>query len=193
MTRSKSYNKEKFLEGGLQVILDKGFNAASVSDIATASGAPKGSFYNYFQSKDHFFAELIIHHHSQELETLKTFANNLDGSPLFKLRMVVNKTIDRFFEESQTGCLVGEMCQIEAGRNIVCRKALDRSLSECLAFFEELIAEAQKSGELTTRINARIYAGSLQNSLQGAMIRASFYNSRHPFEESLAVLLPEKN
>ena len=51
--------REQLLEAGLDTLHRKGFNATSVQDITDAAGAPKGSFYNHFESKEALAAEAL--------------------------------------------------------------------------------------------------------------------------------------
>ena len=41
------------------VFSQSGFNGSSVQDITEAAGVPKGSFYNYFDSKEALGAAVI--------------------------------------------------------------------------------------------------------------------------------------
>ena len=45
---------EQILEAGLEVMFLNGYNGTGVKDIVEAAGIPKGSFYNYFESKEDF-------------------------------------------------------------------------------------------------------------------------------------------
>ena len=42
--------REQLLSAGVETLHQRGFNATSVQDITDAAGAPKGSFYNHFES-----------------------------------------------------------------------------------------------------------------------------------------------
>ena len=44
--------REKIVEAALDRFHAQGFNACSVQDITEAAGAPKGSFYNHFKTKE---------------------------------------------------------------------------------------------------------------------------------------------
>jgi TetR/AcrR family transcriptional regulator, transcriptional repressor for nem operon len=44
--------REQIIESALTQFSQKGFNGAVVKDITDAAGAPKGSFYNHFDSKE---------------------------------------------------------------------------------------------------------------------------------------------
>jgi len=51
--------KEHLLNAGLNVMKSHGYNGTSVKDIVDAAGVPKGSFYNYFASKEIFAIEAL--------------------------------------------------------------------------------------------------------------------------------------
>lgn len=51
--------KKKILETGIHLLRKTGPNEIGIQEIADASGIPKGSFYNYFPSKDHFLLEAL--------------------------------------------------------------------------------------------------------------------------------------
>src|SRR5580658_3442005 len=55
----KPSHREKLLEAGFDVVLERGYCGASVRDIVQAAGAPQGSFTNHFASKDMFCLELL--------------------------------------------------------------------------------------------------------------------------------------
>ncbi len=51
--------REKIVDAGLRVLIEKGFNGCGVQDITAAAGVPKGSFYNHFESKEALGAEVV--------------------------------------------------------------------------------------------------------------------------------------
>lgn len=54
---SKKYRQ--ILEGARKVFLAKGFDGASMNDIAKAAGVSKGTLYVYFENKERLFVDLI--------------------------------------------------------------------------------------------------------------------------------------
>src|SRR2546423_8259623 len=52
--------REQLLAAGVETLHRRGFNASSVQDITDAAGAPKGSFYNHFESKEALAAEAVL-------------------------------------------------------------------------------------------------------------------------------------
>lgn len=51
--------RRQILDGALQVFTSRGFDAASMNDIAAAANVSKGTLYVYFEDKEHLFVALI--------------------------------------------------------------------------------------------------------------------------------------
>lgn len=51
--------RRQILDGAYQVFTQRGFDAASMSDIAAAANVSKGTLYVYFADKEHLFVALI--------------------------------------------------------------------------------------------------------------------------------------
>src|SRR6266481_8764643 len=51
--------RQKIVDAGLKILIEKGFNGCGVQDITAAAGVPKGSFYNHFESKEALGAEVV--------------------------------------------------------------------------------------------------------------------------------------
>ena len=45
--------------GAREIFLARGFDAASMSDIAKAAGVSKGTLYVYFKNKEELFAAIV--------------------------------------------------------------------------------------------------------------------------------------
>src|ERR1700722_14591441 len=55
-----SAKRRQIVEGARSIFLANGFDAASMNDIARASGVSKGTLYVYFTNKEQLF-EAIVH------------------------------------------------------------------------------------------------------------------------------------
>src|SRR6266849_9241496 len=51
--------RRRLIESGLTLIGKQGFAGSGVADITAAAGVPKGSFYQYFESKQSYAIELL--------------------------------------------------------------------------------------------------------------------------------------
>ena len=52
--------RENLIRYGLEALEHGGYKAASIEAIARKAGIAKGTFYNFFQSKEHFFFEIML-------------------------------------------------------------------------------------------------------------------------------------
>jgi len=55
----ESAKRRQIVEGAHQVFLTKGFDAASMNDIARAAGVSKGTLYVYFDNKEELFEAIV--------------------------------------------------------------------------------------------------------------------------------------
>jgi AcrR family transcriptional regulator len=63
-TADDSAKRRQIVEGAREIFLAKGFDAASMSDIARTAGVSKGTLYVYFENKEQLF-EAIVHEECQ--------------------------------------------------------------------------------------------------------------------------------
>jgi AcrR family transcriptional regulator len=71
-----SVKRRQIVEGAREIFLAKGFDAASMSDIARTAGVSKGTLYVYFENKEQLF-QAIVH---EECEVHAERAFDLDPS-----------------------------------------------------------------------------------------------------------------
>ena len=58
----KQINRENLLNQGVGLLMQQGYHGTGLKEILDAVQIPKGSFYNYFGSKENFAAEIIEHY-----------------------------------------------------------------------------------------------------------------------------------
>lgn len=65
-----SDTRQQILDTAQNIILGKGFAAVGLNEILKTAGVPKGSFYHYFNSKEHFGSELLESYFDQYMVML---------------------------------------------------------------------------------------------------------------------------
>ena len=74
--REKEQRKETILSAAVQIIAEKGFECATMEDIAAGSELSKGTLYLYFEDKSSLFRAIKTEAHDQIrsiFESNKTF------------------------------------------------------------------------------------------------------------------------
>lgn len=165
-------HREDLIEQGLQLFATKGYSATGVLDITDAAGVPKGSFYNYFQSKEDFALAVLEQYRSQAQEHM---AEQLAGpsSPLERLRLFFEAGRAKTCAEGFSGgCLAGRLAQELAGEQPAFRPVLDRVFGCMQGGVALLLQEACERGEIRPGENPAELASFLLSSWQGAVTRA---------------------
>ncbi|WP_028401331.1 TetR/AcrR family transcriptional regulator [Ectobacillus panaciterrae] len=84
--------RQKIIEEAAKLLAQKGYHATSIQDIVEQSGMSKGSFYNYFQSKDELILSIFKHQQEEMMERMFAIEQNelLNSKEVFMEQIKVN-------------------------------------------------------------------------------------------------------
>lgn len=184
---AKLLKKNRILDAGLDLFYNQGYNGTGVKDIVDAAGVPKGSFYNYFDSKESFAVEALDKLASEHLEEMRISLLQGDGPIAQRILDSMNAKIDWAMEqESYGGCLMGNLCQEMAG----CCEAIRLKVSELMECHINIVAQAieqgQKDGSVNASLDARDTAEFLFTAWEGALMKMKADRSRRAFDVFLS-------
>ncbi|MGE0684332.1 MAG: TetR family transcriptional regulator C-terminal domain-containing protein [Candidatus Binatia bacterium] len=184
--------REQLLARGLALMYLHGFAATGIQDITDASGVPKGSFYNYFKSKDEFGLAALEYYIDIICERLETILVKGKGSPLERLRALFAELNQELTQKGYVeGCFAGNMCQELADVNPAFRPAIECAFQRIQSYFTACLGEAQQVGELNTKMNAEELGFFLLNSWQGALLRMKASGSDEPLRIFVQVMFEQ--
>ena len=165
-------HREHLLEQGLALMYLRGFADTGIQDITDASGVPKGSFYNYFQSKEDFGLAALEFYVTTMCDRLEKTLVKGKGSPLKRLRTIFTAWTHELGQQGYVGgCFAGNMCQELADVNPTFRPAVDHAFARLQSYFTACIREAQQAGEVSAKADADELGFFVLNSWQGAVLR----------------------
>lgn len=78
----KTLQREKLLIKGGELLAAYGMRKTSVEDITNAARMAKGTFYQHFDSKEHFFFELLVQYHKDWFKRAEEFLSRPDRSDM---------------------------------------------------------------------------------------------------------------
>jgi TetR/AcrR family transcriptional regulator, transcriptional repressor for nem operon len=183
--------RSRLLSIGREVVLDRSFNGCGVQDITEAAGVPKGSFYNYFESKETFAAE-ILEDYWQSIE-------DRHGPILYDARLKPLTRIARFFRglthdhgaaEFAFGCLIGNLSLELSNSSEVTRSKLTAVLHRWQSALTACLREAQERHELNGKQNIDELAEVLIEAYEGAVMRCKVEQSGKALERFEKLVLP---
>ncbi|MFJ7071903.1 TetR family transcriptional regulator C-terminal domain-containing protein [Streptomyces sp. NPDC098781] len=163
-----------------------GFTAAGVKDITGAAGAPKGSFYNHFESKE---ALAVVAVERYGATRGLTALGDTSVPPLVRLRQHFEALRDESLAYGfSRGCLIGDLATEIADHSEVVRKAVQDSLQQWCNALSGAIAEAQQAGEVTKAMEADTIARFILGAWEGALVSARSDKSSKAFESFFTVV-----
>jgi TetR/AcrR family transcriptional repressor of nem operon len=181
--------KEQLLECGLSVMRVHGFNGTSVRDIVEAAGVPKGSFYNYFASKEDFAVQALDRVAHQALDDGIRLLGAADDPPLDRLRRFFEAHTDRACAESfTTGCFLGNLGQEMSDSCETIRAKVKQSLTGNANMFREVLRQGVEQGGLNASIDPETTAEFLFNAWEGTLLRMKADKSRRSLDAFLEML-----
>jgi len=175
--------RQKILEVGAEIIHLKGYNHTGLQEILQATGVPKGSFYNYFKSKEDFglqvidfFADLFA---SMAGEALKEESL----TPLQKIARMLDGFIDFFKSKDYAyGCPIGNLAQEMGDLNPAFRKKLRRAADEMVDIYRGLLEQARIAGEISADLDIKETAYFIVSSWHGALVRMKIEKGPRPLK-----------
>lgn len=179
----KTNTKTKILETGAELIHLKGYNHTGLQEILNAAGVPKGSFYNYFSSKEDFGLQVIDHFAGYFGAISQPILEDPDLSPLQKIEKLLGWFMAFFkSKEYAYGCPIGNLVQEMGDLSPAFRDKLRSALEMMVDSYSGVLAEAQEKSEISQSLDVRDTAYFLVSSWHGALMHMKAIKSPEPLE-----------
>ncbi len=182
--RTNPDTRQRLLEVGAKAFLHQGYHGAGLKAILDEAGVPKGSFYNYFDSKEDFASSTIQHYAACMGERLARSLRR-HSSPIAGLRAFFEAEAVAFEKTDYTGgCLISNL-GAELDDSPICRETLQSSMNAYLQGLTAVVASAQGAGEIRGDVEASELASLLSDAWDGAVIRMKVQKSLAPLRQVL--------
>ena len=168
---------------------EKGYNGTGIKEIVDDAGVPKGSFYNYFKSKEDFTVD-IIQFYSDKLSAMwDDFLANGPPEPLAALRNSFEMMLFLHEEsEVRTGCLIGNLAAEISESSELCRQKMRRATAAWKERVSNYIRQGQSAGTIRNDIPTGALTEFVWNAWEGALLNMKIAGSTAPVRECMALL-----
>jgi AcrR family transcriptional regulator len=149
----------------LRLFAERGFPNVTVEDITEAADVGKGTFFNYFVSKDHVLgvmAEIQLGK-VREAVTLAESGEQTIQSVLHRLFLRVAEEPGRSPDLARA--LITSFLASEGVRHLI-----ERNMSEGRKMVAQIVAAGQKRGEIDSRLKKEKVALQLQQAFLGTLL-----------------------
>lgn len=188
--QQKQQNRENLLNQGVALLMEQGYHGTGLKEILDAVKIPKGSFYNYFGSKENFGAEVIHHYIEPFIVQLTAYLQQNEDDALGALQLYFNALITEL-EKAQFkgGCLLGNLMGEIGDTSDLCQQALQVAVNRYRNLLQSALAKAQQQGSVRKDKSAEDMADLLVNAWQGALLRMKIEKSAAPLKQCCQDLL----
>lgn len=181
--------KERILDAAEEIVLGKSFHSVGLNEILTAVKVPKGSFYHYFESKEHFGVELLRHYVNEHTAALRKGLLGQDLDPLERLLVWFEGAISRLVQgDCRQFCLVSKLGAEVSTFSEPMREALLEGVNAWREIYATVIRQGQEKGVIRSGVDPVFAAEIVQNVWQGAMHRAQIERTVLPLRNTLRFL-----
>ncbi|MGA3080280.1 MAG: TetR/AcrR family transcriptional regulator [Terracidiphilus sp.] len=163
--RRAAETRVRLFRCALQLFAERGFSSVTVEEITEAADVGKGTFFNYFETKDHV---LCVMAEIQLGKVKEAIANAGQGKQT--IRTVLHRLVLRLSEEpgrspSLARAFLSSFLASESVRIIIARH-----MQEGRGMIAEVIAAGQERGEIQPRLKKETVAIQLLQTCMGTVL-----------------------
>ncbi|HEY3309103.1 MAG TPA: TetR/AcrR family transcriptional regulator [Desulfuromonadaceae bacterium] len=167
----------------------RGYHGTGIKEIVDTAEVPKGSFYNYFKSKEDFGIEIVRCHSTEFWQAWAECFDHKCDNPIEALRNCFGKMLVDYEECSVwafciVGILAAEMCETSK----ICRITMHEVINEWRNNLAAHIRKAQELGIARSDVSAEDLATLFWAAWQGSLVRVKIENSTAPVKQCFTLM-----
>jgi TetR/AcrR family transcriptional repressor of nem operon len=183
--------RRRLIESGLTLIGKQGFAGSGVAELTASAGVPKGSFYQYFESKQSYAIDLLDDYWSAIEDKHTKVLLDDRYAPLDRIaRHFHSIGQDHKQRKYALGCLICNLGVEIAGAGENAQTKLREILKRWTSLLSNCLKQAQEVGDLDRKRDVEELAAALIESWEGAVMRSKIERSGVPFRRFETVVLP---
>ncbi len=146
--RKKQETMERLLAAAWDLYRGKGFDATTVAEITDAADVAKGTFFNYFSSKEEMLPPLAAWRMSKLMDRL-SMINGAPASPLARIHLLLRGLADDIYPNHDLA--------LRTIATLLCQQTEPEKPSLALRrILIDLVREAQARGEIRDDVDPRL-------------------------------------
>jgi len=173
---------------GTELLTERGFQITGIDEVLKRVGVPKGSFYYYFKSKDHFGHAVIDNYEAYYAKKMDSIFNDTSQTPLQRLvNFTVNAKNGMVKFDFKRGCLIGNLGQELAALNTQFRERLEGVLVSWEKRVAVCLSEAIDIGEIAPGQDPQALSRFFWVGWEGAILRSKLMRSLEPIDQFTSI------
>lgn len=189
MARPQEFETDKVLRNAMYVFWSKGYEAASLADILSATGLSKSSLYATFGDKRELFLAAFDAYRKGRMQYLQQTLNN---------GQLARQSIETFFRQGVAhsqdeiharGCMTANEAVELAPHDAEIQRLVAEDFQAIEDAFAQAIARGQADGSVSSRQEPRRLAHFLLIGLQGMQVMARARSDHARLDDSITIMM----
>lgn len=183
--RKKLETRQGLLEAALVLFREKGYSATTVEEITEQADVAKGTFFNYFSSKEALLDELSVWS-IEQLRTALDVTKGAPASPMARIKLLMRHMHEQVAQDIRLfrRAFASHLCHPPPPH---------RAKRELFGFLTDLVREAQACGEIRVDVDAELVSDLLHMAYFRQMVTCCEDGDATPpvdhFEQTVDLLL----
>ena len=168
---NKKYDKEVILNAGIELIREQGYASTGVQHMLKACNIPKGSFYNFFESKQAFTVQAIKQYGEKHLSYIKEI-DSQDLGPVEKLMTYfkINSELEHVKKCGDTCFLISLSNEVTEESDFFSEPITDQ-IDQFKSITKKWVIQGQDLGEIRTDFSPELLTQNLHDTFNGVLMR----------------------
>lgn len=186
MPTTETDTRQHILDTAQALMARKGYTAVGLTEVLSEAGVPKGSFYYYFSSKEHFGEELMKSYFADYLATMRRIAGDTSKTGAEQLEEYWRRFTDlQSYNDCQGKCLVVKLATEVSDLSEPMRLQLLEGTTGIIDHLEQMIATGRQDGSVGAPEEPRVLAEELYDAWLGASTMAKIRRAPDPLQRAL--------
>jgi TetR/AcrR family transcriptional regulator, transcriptional repressor for nem operon len=174
--------KQRLIEAGLRMLLERGYGSLGVQALLDETGIPKGSFYYHFKDKEDFALQVIDAYIAEVHGVLEACMQDKARKPLQRVRAFFHTVQQKYQQDGYLGCLMGGLGQELSGTNDAFRAKIEGCFNSIADRLAPALEEARQTGDIAPDCDVRRLADLLVDCWEGAALRSRLRRDPRPLD-----------
>ncbi len=163
--RRREETREKIYQAALRLLAERGYNATTIEAITEAADVGKGTFFNYFESKDH----VLLRFRDKRIDIIQSLLNEKKTSHA-SLASVLHTLAIALTREFGMNAALFQSFIIAAFTHGKVQSGMSEGLAKGRKLISDLIAQRQQQGEIRNDLSSRDIAYAFQRMVLGTLV-----------------------
>lgn len=156
------------IDTGSEVIRKNGYHNVGINQILKECDIPKGSFYNFFESKEDFINKAVEKYAAAAMVRISSFMEDESKTPLKRIEAFYQANIEGNAQDGANGgCLINNLSMEVASANPETAEIIDGWFNKWVDKIAECVKEGQERGEIIDDKSPREIAEYLHAGFNG--------------------------